>query len=489
MYNQRGVTPNGFVKKRLDEIIAEIQQDLTEEFGFDVALNPQSFLNVLTTNFADRLAQLWEVAEQTYFAHYPSTAEGVSLDFAAQFGGLTRERDQQTAYTVLCTGKDGTLIGDGTRIASNTTPQIFFKSMQDFELTREAFNKASVSVVSASDDTVYTVTINGDACVYRSGVSATAAEILLGLQEQITATVGDDFEAVAEDTVLNISCRSDRKTNHLSLSENLTTETVSCLFTFHSEDFGKIVLPAGSITEIVTTIVGFEACSNLSSPTYGRLRETDIEFRQSYLQKIASRSTMMLESVVAGILENVENVSSASGYENDSSETDAEGRPPHSIEIVVDGGSDVDIAAQILKNKAAGIATYGSVEVDVPDLFGGVVVVRFNRPQPVYVWLKVDVTKNPSQPMPPNYADLIKQAIVEKSTDQKAGSAVLTQDFYEGIKAKCSGIAYIDISAFSTTKSDSVPTEGDYTERNVFVTSRQKAVIDTDRIEVTLIEH
>ena len=480
--SERGVTINGFVKKRLDEIISEVQQDLTDGLGFDVALNPQSFLNVFVTTFSDRIAHLWEVAEQSYYAHYPTSAEGVNLDFAAQFGGLTRAKDQNTAYTVLCTGKDGTVIGGGTRIASNTSPQIFFKAMDDFELSREAFNKVSISVVSVSDNTSYIVTINGNAYTIYSGVNTTATEIISDLQAQITE---EGFTVTADGDTLTISCDSERKSNTLSLSENLTTKTVSCLVTFHSEEYGKIVLPAGSITEIVTTVVGFESCTNLSSPTYGRLRETDIEFRQSYLQKIASRSTMMLESIVAGILENVENVQSASGYENDSSETDEYGRPPHTIEMVVDGGSDVDIAAQILKNKAAGIGTYGDVVVDVPDMFGGVIKVRFNRPENVYVWLKINVSKNPKQAMPPNYIDLIKEAVTLKAMDLNAGDAVLTQDFFESIKAKCSGIAYIDISAHSTIENlEEAPTE--YTEKNVYVTSRQKAVITADRIEVVL---
>ena len=484
--SKRGVTPEGFVKKRLDEVISEVQKDLTEGFGFDVALNPQSSLNVLITNFSDRISQLWEVAEDTYFSHYPSTAEGVSLDNAGQFGGLTREGDKRTAYTILCTGKDGTPIGEGTRIASNTLPKIYFVAMQDFEINRNAFNKVRVKVVSAAENETYSVTIDGNAYTYFKGdVTPTSAEIVEALRSEIEAGA-EGFTATVEDEVLVISCDSERKSNVLVLSENLTTETVSCLFTFHSEEYGKVVLPEGAISEIVTTVVGFDSCSNLGSPSYGRLRETDIEYRQSYLKKIASRSTMMLESVVAAILENVENVQSASAYENDSGETDAEGRPPHSIEVVVDGGSEVDIAAEILKNKAAGIASHGEVEVEVPDVFGSVIKVRFNRPQNVYVWLKVHISKNPKQAMPPNYADLIKDAIVMSAMELNAGDAVITQDFFGEIKAKCTGIAYMDISAYHNADSDAAPADAEYTEKFVEVTSRQKPVITADRIEVVL---
>ena len=47
--SEYGVTSTGFVKKRLDSIIKEIQADLTDALGFDVSLNPQSALNVIIT--------------------------------------------------------------------------------------------------------------------------------------------------------------------------------------------------------------------------------------------------------------------------------------------------------------------------------------------------------------------------------------------------------------------------------------------------------
>ncbi len=483
--SEYGVTPEGFVKKRLDVIVKELQSDLTEELGFDVSLNPESFLNVLITTYADRIAQLWECAEQVYFSQYPASAEGTNLDNAAQFGGITRNLDERTRYTILCTGSDGTALPAGTRIASKTSPAVYFSLFSDAEITRRAFNKAVVRVVAVIDGTQYTVTINGNSYTVLSGVGASEESIVSALQTAITE---DGFTVTADSKELTIVCDSARKSNDLELSGNLTTVTVSSLAIFQSEEYGRVVLPEGSITEIVTTIVGFSSCCNLPSPVYGRLMETDTEFRQSYIRKIASRSSMMLESITAAILEEVEGVESATGYENDGNATDSDGRPPHTIEIVVDGGNDADIAAQILKKKAAGIGTYGSVAVDVPDVFGGTIPVRFNRPQSVNVWMKVNITKNPQQAMPPNYISLVRESVLEFWAGIKAGESVMMQDIYPYIKEKCTGIGYIDIAAYATTESGGTPGEDDYTLKNVYVTSRQKAIItqDPDRIEVVL---
>ena len=485
--SEYGVTPNGFVKKRLDEIVKEMQTDLTEKLGFDVSMNPQSFLNVMILSIADKYARLWEVAEATYHSHYPSSAEGVSLDNAAQFGGLTREGDERTKYLVLCTGKDGTAIPRGSVIASNTTPSINFSVFDDCVISRLSFNKAVVKVVAVTDNTYYTVTINGSSYSVLSGVGWTEQEILNALVGEIASNnFGENnFSFSANNSRLTIECKIGVKSNVLELSENLTTETVSSLIVWQSEKYGKFALPEKSINKIVTTIAGFESCYNLSAPTYGRLRETDIEYRQSYLKKIASRSSSMLESITSSILENVDNVVSATAYENSTDAVDNEGRPPHSIEVVVDGGVDAEIAAEILKKKAAGIATYGSVTVDVPDAFGGAIAIRFNRPDVVYTWFKITITRNASQPIPPNYEELIKNAVFECMSDLKAGDAVISQDYLSTIKSVCTGLAYIDILVCSGGEAY-IPDASSFKDRNVFVNSRQKATTSIDRIEVVL---
>lgn len=479
--SEYGVTPTGFVKKRLDVVLKEVQDDLTEKFGFDVALNPQSFLNVLVTNFSDRIAQLWEVAEQVYYSQYPSSAEGVNLDYAGQFAGITREEDKRTKYLVLCTGLDGAVIPSGSVIASTTTPQIRFTVADDSVISRSSFNKAEVKVVSVADGEYYTVTINGNSFSYLSGVDDDDISIVSALAESIDI---EGFTVNANETILEISCDSDTLRNELELSENLTTARVSSLIIWESEEFGKFVLPKGSVSQIITTLAGFEACYNVSVPFYGRLRETDVEFRQSFLKKIASRSSCMLESITSAIMENVENVSSVRGYENNDAEYDEEGRPPHSIEIVVDGGDDAEIASVILKTKSAGIGTHGSVSVDVPTSYGDTININFNRPESMYVWYKVTITRNPTQPIPPNYEELIKDAIIKCTSELRAGDAVIAQDYIPKIKEACTGLAYIDILLCGNTDVNFVPTQLHYTQRNLFVSSKQKTFSSKDRIEV-----
>ena len=81
---QYGVTDKGFVLKRLDTIMEEIHSELTEEFGFDTRLTKPSFLDTLITTFSYQISDLWETAQNRYYAKYPATSTGVSLDTSVQ---------------------------------------------------------------------------------------------------------------------------------------------------------------------------------------------------------------------------------------------------------------------------------------------------------------------------------------------------------------------------------------------------------------------
>lgn len=54
-----GITETGLRIKRLDVILDEINADQTAGFGVKIGTNQRSFLNVLNTSFADKIAELW----------------------------------------------------------------------------------------------------------------------------------------------------------------------------------------------------------------------------------------------------------------------------------------------------------------------------------------------------------------------------------------------------------------------------------------------
>jgi len=68
------------------------------------------------------------------------------------------------------------------------------------------------------------------------------------------------------------------------------------------------------------------------------------------------------------------------------------GRPGKSFEIVVDGGTDQDIAEAIYDSKPAGIQTYGNQNVTITDAFGNPVTIYFSRPTVIPIYINVSLT-------------------------------------------------------------------------------------------------
>ena len=468
-----GLTDRGPNIKRLDAILAEMQESMTKKLGVNVGQNTQSFLNHLLTNAADRIAELWEFGEEVYYSQYPSSATGVSLDNAAQFGGSTREMPAKSYYRILCTGQDGTVIPAGTLIATDTSPATNLTLPSDSMITRAAFNKAAIIMSSPGATAALGVALNGTLYTITPDATKSVSENLAALGEIIT---NPDFTVRMGEDALHIEAADPTSSNVMVLSENLTTASVGSVITFATVDDGDILIPNGVVTKVVKAVAGLTEVVNVGDHIAGQLAETDVEFRRSYVDKIYNRSSSMLESIKSAILENVQGVLSVAPYENDSNEVDSMGRWPHSVEVVVDGGD----AQQILDKKSGGISSFGSVEVTLPGEYGEPIVVRFNRPTYVKVWFKVGVTLSRNTNPPINYVELIKERILEKVGKLESGESVIPQKF----NLQVSGIDYIDVWMFSTTEDGEMPEE--YTQRSVSVSPRERAVTDESRIEVVI---
>lgn len=484
--SEYGITERGVNIKRLDTIMNEVHTGLSDGWGVNTRLNPKSKLNVLVTNFSDKIAELWELGKGIYDSMYPSSAEGISLDNACQFGGTVRETAARSYYPIHCTGVDGTPLDTSTIIASATNPQTNFVLLNPAAITRSSFNRATVKVVSTASTAAYTVSIDGTLFSYTPKSTDGPKEVLAGLKALLAAS--DEFTASVdtENLLLSIEAVDETASYAMILTENLTTETVTSIINFASEQNGDIVLPYGAITNIVQGHADFQGCTNLCPYIAGRQEETDRELRRSYVDKIFNRSSRMLESIRSAILQNVQGVKSVAPYENDTNVTDQYGRPPHSVEIVVDGGDAREIAQQILSRKAGGISTFGSEKVDLPGEYGEDIAIRFNRPTYVYTWMKVGITQSGVEDLPLNYADRIKGAIVARMDELNCGDDIVPQKFLDAIYAACPGISYLDITMFASTNAADTPTSSSYTLRSKTISARERAVTSDTMIEVAL---
>lgn len=158
---------------------------------------------------------------------------------------------------------------------------------------------------------------------------------------------------------------------------------------------GPIPANAGTLTQIVTPVAGWTTVTNPADAAVGKDIETDRALRQRMLDLFAgsgARSTASIRSAVlrvAGVVE-------AYVFENPSDSENDDGVPGHNIEVVVDGGDDLEIAQAIYDNKSEGIGTFsaqsgGGIAVDVR---GESVVIAFSRPIDVPIFVYVQIESN-----------------------------------------------------------------------------------------------
>ncbi len=478
-----GVTPEGFVRPRLPEIRMEIIEDLrrnlrTRGLPDDIETRPDSVTGVLIDTFAEREAALWEMGEGVYYAMYPGSASGASLDRAVSFSGVKRLKAERSRVYVVAYGRQGTLIAQGAQIRHRST-QTIWQTMQ--EITIAAAAAADVRIVPAvQSSATYTVTIDGEPYTYLSAAGATISTVLAGLVAALSPSglqVSSDGAAIRLVSVATAAVS-------IQLSSNLSMGEVGSPVLAETVDaIGEVTEP-GDLDSIVTLVPGWERVSNLHQGAVGHQRETDAQLRARYRLGVFRFGAGTLPSIGPNVLNEVPGIVDIRVFDNTGDVIDVAGRKPHSVHVVVDGGIDEDIAQAIYRYKSGGIDTNGAI-TKVLDTAEGQQIIQFDRPQAVYVWVRALVTLLPvdEQAFPPDGFEQIERAILATGADHTIGQDVRHQRFFCLIYGT-KGIAEVDLQLAHSTDPKFVPRVSDYKAANIEIGDAQKAVFDASRIEV-----
>jgi len=120
-----GITDDGFVRKRLDLLLQEINDAVRGVFGENINLTPQSPDGQINGIVAGSNADLWEIAEDAYNAFNPSAATGDTLSSLVQLNGITRLPATFSRATLTITGANGTNIPGGSLVTTSDTGETF----------------------------------------------------------------------------------------------------------------------------------------------------------------------------------------------------------------------------------------------------------------------------------------------------------------------------------------------------------------------------
>ena len=237
---------------------------------------------------------------------------------------------------------------------------------------------------------------------------------------------------------------------------------------------------AGTIDTVVTPLAAAISVTNAAATVGGRNRETDQEFRERYLSSVDKPGGSNTDAIRAQLLE-VPGIVTAVVWENETDETDSDGLPPHSIEAIVYGGTDADIAVAIHARKAAGIQTYGGQSAQVLDASGKLRMIKFSRPTPVPIYVQI--------------SELV-------TSDAYSGDAALKAAIVEYIGSAAGDIAESGLAIGETVyynrlmcPVNNTPGVVDYTlkvstdgktwsKNNIAIDARKKAITGTDKVVI-----
>jgi len=166
------------------------------------------------------------------------------------------------------------------------------------------------------------------------------------------------------------------------------TVSVECT----AETAGAVIANAASLTVIETPVSGLDSITNALDADVGNNDETDAELRYRRNLSLQQSQAATLEAIRTVLLE-VEDVDNCVGEENITGEVDGDGRPPHSFEMVVQGGTDANIATAIWESKPTGIKSHGTEMYTVTDSQGKNRDIYFSRATEIDIYVIVDITR------------------------------------------------------------------------------------------------
>lgn len=161
-------------------------------------------------------------------------------------------------------------------------------------------------------------------------------------------------------------------------------------FSFRAQNNGAVETIPNTITTPVTIVLGVVSVNNPATYTVlGLNEETDVALRIRRQKSVALSSQGYLAGLLAALL-NINGVTSAFVYENNTGTTDGDGVPGHSIWVIVEGGDDEDVALAIYSKRNAAAGMKGDEVVEVDQLDGTVFEVQFDRTDTENLYIKFD---------------------------------------------------------------------------------------------------
>lgn len=429
------LTPNGLTVERLPEIIESIEASQRQLIDPNISTKDDEFLGQLNLILADALASAHALAQAVNDNKNLNAAEGRHLDELAALRKVFRITDTSTSGNVEVSGKPNSTIPVNTIVANGQTGDRY-NIASDVLLNPTNTLQAKLSLAQVQAASPYSVTLDGVQYAHTTDTAPTTTSILEALRTLINA----DAASGAVASVVGSQLVLTRKTNSFSVSVslNMRIDEVTATAFVVAQQQGPIAATTNTINTIITPSLGFVSVTNSQALIAGRFRETDEEFRARVKESsnVSGKATL---TSVRQALRATNGVAYAKVVENSTMTVDSEGRPPKSIEAIVQGASDQDIAQVLFEYKGAGIETFGTTLEVVLDE-GVSYNIRFSRPTQVNMAVRVTYALYDEESFPSDALLTIREVVLNHINNLNIDVDVIPKRMFGPIYQSVSGI-------------------------------------------------
>lgn len=238
---------------------------------------------------------------------------------------------------------------------------------------------------------------------------------------------------------------------------------------FRAIERGPVKVLAFQINIIEDAVTGWTSVTNPLDGILGSDKELDSELRARRRSKVRTGGSGRVD-VIYDRVSNVQGVTEVQVFENDTDDVDERGQQKGSLEVVVEGGADADIAQVLWDNKPGATPYVGNIEYEITDSQGFPRIMRFSRIELVAIYVTYEIEVDATFPY--DGETQIKENTVERGDALGTGVDVTIthlQGNLADIPGILSNVIYVG-TAPNPTESDNIPI-GD-TQKSDFDTSR-----------------
>ena len=474
-----GITDTGINLPTTADIKTSMSNRLRELIGDQINTESNGIAGSLIDAFSIELGDSFQMLNDTYFSQFPFSAEGVNLDNAVSYTNINRLGAAKSTVTGRIMGTLSTEVPIGFGASVTDDPDSSFLTVESGDIGAGIDEVQTITFSGVPTSGVFKLVHdeNETADINYDDADSDVQTALNALASLSAVTVTGDFtegfivtfagaDGQKEQTILTITSNTldDGAPVDVTVSETTKGYLPFIDLRMESVETGAIVANAGSLIVIDTPTAGVSDITNISSAVIGRSVESDPELRIRREENLQTTQNGTDAGIKNKIL-NVDNVlqSRVTSNRTDSEVDDVPGR---SINAVVLGGADLDIAEAIESSRPCGIGTYGTTSVDVTDSEGEIVSISFSRPSEENIYFVIDIKENTDSSegplFPSDGVQQIKDQILEYSTGTSGiGEDVILNKFYTPIN-NVSGVIGIDIflgTAPSPTGQDNLSIE------------------------------